>query len=155
MSRFNQASSWVIAGFVFQFGLAVPGLWWLQENVLAPRCGDLAAAQLEAALEDIQGRIPSIDFAGIESACDSYFPLVSDGGVYAYWGAGDAAAVRQEAADAGCSVRNRGSADPDDTENDEYAESLTCRTGIWRTVVLSFTVDEEAPVGIFGEISFG
>lgn len=136
MNRFDQISSWVI---VAVFALTVGGglgFWWLRANVIAPSCGDVAMAQLNDAVGEMQSRIPSLRFDGVDDSCDP------GGEVYASWEHDDPGQLLSEAAAAGCRVD-----EPDPYE--EYApESLTCRTA-GRDAVLVF---ELGTLPISGEL---
>lgn len=125
MNRFDQVSSWVILAV---FALAVGGglgFWWLRDNVIAPSCGDVATAQLNSAVEEMQSRIPGMRFDGIGDSCDS------GGEVYAYWEHDDLARLLSEAAAAGCRV------DEPDPAGAGEDQSLTCTTG-GRNAILTF-----------------
>lgn len=140
MNRFDQVSSWVILAIFAVLALAVGGglgFWWLRDTVIAPSCGDVATAQLNSAVEEIQSRIPSLRFDGVGDSCDS------GGEVYAEWQHDDLGQLLSEAAAAGCRVN-----EPDPDDEGEY-QSLTCRTA-GRDVILSF---ELGTVPLLGELT--
>jgi hypothetical protein len=109
MTRFDQVASWVIVGVFAAVALiaaAGVGLWWFGFPPTAPSCGDVAVAQLNAAIDDLRTRIPSLRFEGTGDDCDS------GGGVYAFWETHDLGQLLSDAAAAGCRVHETDPTDP-------------------------------------------
>ncbi len=130
MNRFDQVASWVVVavfGAVALVAAGGVGLWWFRATVIAPSCGDIAVAQLNAAVEEMHVRIPSLRFDGLGDSCDS------GGEVYAVWEHDDLKQLLSEAAATGCRLNEPDSSEDDDDEE----ESLTCPTSR-RDVTLAF-----------------
>lgn len=127
MNRFDQLSSWVIVAVFALVAAGGLGFWWLRATVTGPSCGEVAQAQLDNAVEELQGRIPGLRFDGVGDSCNS------GGEVYAFWEHDDLGQLLSDAAAAGCRV------DEPDPADEDASESLTCKTA-GRDVVLIFEV---------------
>jgi len=124
MKLSDRALAWtilVVLGVLVSGGLT---FWWVRVSAIAPSCGDIAAAQLNRAVDELGGRIPSLRFSDVGDSCDS------GGQVYALWEHDDLDQLLTQAVAAGCRVDAR---DPDDLG---LSQSVTCHT-TGRDVILT------------------
>ena len=137
MNRFDRVSSWVIVGVFFLVVGGGLGFWWLKATVVAPRCGEIAVGQMQAAIHELSGRIPGLQFDGVDDACDEGDP------VSVSWEHDDLTQLMAEARAAGCQVKEAGLTDEDE-------DFLACSTS-GRGVVLS--LDKPGPFPATGTMT--
>lgn len=135
MKLSDRALAWTILAVV---GVLVGGgltFWWLRANMIAPSCGDIATAQLNRAVDEIGGRIPSLRFTDVGDSCDS------GGQVYATWEHDGLDQLLAQAAGAGCRV------DPPDPDDLGLSQSVTCHT-TGRDVILTAELGSDPLEGL-------
>lgn len=120
MSRSNRVVPWAIAGTLLALGAAGVAFPLLNATVVAPRCGDQAKANMQAAIGEVNSFIQAASFEIVDD-CDS------GGEVYAGWEITDLDRMLARARQSGCRVGRGG-------YSDDPFELMTCDTATMKVV---------------------